>query len=432
MCFTVVLIGCDGGRSRIRDLAGIPFPGVTYPEVNRLGQVTLPDSLAGPSSGEALDLPGHDTVKAGFTRTEHGVFGYGALTPEVLLVSTTEDEDVETDDNTPLTLAEFQDSVRRILGVELPVKNTIRLSRYHFQARQAERYRSGRVLLAGDAAHLFPATGVGLNTGMLDAVNLAWKLAADIDGWAPPGLMDTYHDERRMAGMRTMLHTQAQVALRRGQDAAAEALRTLFLELCGDEQPLRRIGGLLAGTDIRYALQVFDHHTLTGTFVPDLTLHAEHGKTTSVADLMQTGQPTLLDLADRPELREAVREWEPRVVIQTAKTRHRPADALLIRPDAHIAWSVAVDESRTTAVLALRKALAAWFGAPRDSRPEGQADEASQSRDSTHHESDANEQAWGHYKKNRDQELKILGDEDLEYLKDVTYGVFPEPGGLLP
>ncbi|WP_414944525.1 FAD-dependent monooxygenase [Amycolatopsis sp. cmx-11-32] len=382
------LVGCDGGRSRIRELAGIAFPGATYPEVNRLGQITLPDSLAGPGAGEALDLPGRGTIKAGFTRTERGVFGYGALTPEVLLVSTTENEDAETDDNVPMTLAEFQDSVRRVLGVELPLKETIRLSRYHFQARQAERYRSGRILLAGDAAHLFPATGVGLNTGMLDAVNLAWKLAADINAWAPPGLVDTYHGERQMAGMRTMLHTQAQVALRRGQDAAADALRTLFLELFADEQPLRRIGGLLAGTDIRYPLHVYDHHALTGTFVPDFTLQTEHGTTTSVAELMQTAQPILLDLADRPELREAAREWDARVIIQTAKTRDRPADALLIRPDAHIAWTAAIDEPTNTAVLALRKALTAWFGTPRGARTEAPVSEAPQSKASTYGESD--------------------------------------------
>jgi hypothetical protein len=147
-----------------------------------------------------------------------------------------------------------------------------RLSRYQFQARQAERYRDGRILLAGDAAHQFPATGIGINFGMLDAVNLAWKLAAVIGGWAPAGLLGTYHNERHFGGARALLQTQAQVALRRGQDPAGQALRELFLELLGDEQPLRRIGALMAGTDTRYPIPGLSQHALTGTFAPDLAL----------------------------------------------------------------------------------------------------------------------------------------------------------------
>jgi 2-polyprenyl-6-methoxyphenol hydroxylase-like FAD-dependent oxidoreductase len=107
-----------------------------------------------------------------------------------------------------MTLTEFQDSIRRVLGADLPLGDVTRLSRYRFQARQAERYRDGRILLAGDAAHQFPATGIGINFGMLDAVNLAWKLAAVIAGWAPAGLLDTYHDERHFAGARALRQTR--------------------------------------------------------------------------------------------------------------------------------------------------------------------------------------------------------------------------------
>ncbi|WP_158839573.1 FAD-dependent monooxygenase [Saccharothrix deserti] len=357
------LVGCDGAHSRVRDRAGIPFPGTTYPEVNRLGQVTLPDSVTRLDNGD-LDVPGLGRIRAGlFTRTDRGVFGLGWLTPEVVLVQTTEDEPTETDNDAPLTLTELQDSIRRVLGADLPLGEPIRLSRYQFQARQAERYRDGRILLAGDAAHLFPATGVGLNAGMLDTVNLAWKLAADIHGWAPAGLLDTYHHERHFAGARTLLHTQAQVALRRGDDPAAEALREIFLELLVDEQPLRRMGALVAGTDIRYPMPNPNGHALTGTFAPDLTLHTDQG-TTSVAELMHTARPILLDLADRPDLREIARDWRHRVDIHTAKTDHRPADALLIRPDAHIAWAATIDEPADTAVDALREALSGWFGTP--------------------------------------------------------------------
>ena len=217
-----------------------------------------------------------------------------------------------------MTLTELRDSIRRVLGVDLPLGDPTRLTRFTFHARHVERYRDGRILLAGDAAHLFPAPGVALNAGMLDSVNLGWKLAAAIHGWAPAGLLDTYHDERHLAGERTLLHTRAQVALRRGHDPAAEALRELFQELLTDEQPLRRIGALIAGTDIRYPPPGPDHHALTGTFAPDLPLHTDRG-TTSVAELMHTARPVLLDLADRPDLRETARDWQHRIDIHTAK-----------------------------------------------------------------------------------------------------------------
>ena len=358
------LAGCDGARSRIRDGAGISFPGTAYPEVNRLAQVTFPDTVTVLGNGD-LDVPGHGTVPGGFTRTDRGLLGVGASADSpVVSLFTTEDEANEYDDDTPMSLTEFQDSLRRVLGTDLPVREAIRLSRFTFKARQAEQYRKGRILLAGDAAHLFPATGVAINAGMLDAVNLAWKLAADLHGRAPDGLLDTYHDERHLAGARTMLHTQAQVALRRGTDPAAEALREVFQELLADEQPQRRLGSLLAGTDIRYPMPGSSgHHPLAGAFVPDLTLHSDGG-VTGVGDLLHTARPVLLDLADREDLRRAAGDWHSRVDVHTAKTDDRPADALLIRPDAHIAWAAAVDESPDDAVPALREALTRWFGAP--------------------------------------------------------------------
>ena len=355
------LVGCDGAHSRVRDTAGIPFPGTTYPEVNRLGQVTVPDSVTQAGDG-ALDVPGLGQIRPGFTRTDRGVFAFGQLTAGGLLIQTTEDEPAESDD-APMTLTELQDSIRRVLGADLPLGEATRLSRYQFQARQAERYRDGRILLAGDAAHQFPATGIGLSVGMLNSVNLAWKLAAVIGSWAPAGLLDSYHDERHLAGARALLQTQAQVALRRGQDPAAQALRELFLELLADEQPLRRLGGLIAGTDIRYPMPGPSQQALTGTFAPDLTLHSGQG-TTSVAKLMHPARPILLDLADRPEIRETARPWQHRIDIHTAGTDHRPADALLIRPDAHIAWAATTGEPAGTAATALREALWSWFGAP--------------------------------------------------------------------
>ncbi|PXX61108.1 2-polyprenyl-6-methoxyphenol hydroxylase-like FAD-dependent oxidoreductase [Nocardia tenerifensis] len=353
------LVGCDGGRSRVRELAGIEFPGTTYPEVNRLAQVTVPDSLRVLDNGD-IDVPGLGTVHTGFTRTAGGVFAF-AVMDGVLSMQTTEDESAEYDDDEPLTMDELAGSVRRVLGVELPLGDPIRLSRYTFKARQAERYRIGRIMVAGDAAHLFPATGTALNVGMLDTVNLAWKLGAEINGWAPAGLLDTYHDERHFAGARAMMQTRAQAALRRGTDEADEALRQVFQELLTDEPALHRMGHLVGHSDIRYPIPGADRHPLIGTFAPDLPLHTNEGLT-SVAELMHAARPVFLDLAERPDLREVVLEWRDRVDLRTAKTDDRPADALLIRPDAHIAWATPIDQPGDTAAAELRAALSHWFG----------------------------------------------------------------------
>jgi 2-polyprenyl-6-methoxyphenol hydroxylase-like FAD-dependent oxidoreductase len=345
------LVGCDGASSRVRDLAGIPFPGVTYPEIQRLAQTTIPESVTVLENGD-LEVDGVGRIAFGFTPTERGVFATGSTDPAYLGVYTSEEESAAYDDDEPMTVTELRDSIRRVLGVDLPLGEPRRMTRFTFHARQVERYRDGRIIVAGDAARLFPAGGVALNAGMIDSVNLGWKLAAEIHGWAPAGLLDTYHDERHLAGERTLLHTRAQVALRRGYDSAAEALRELFLELCADEQPLRRIGALIAGTDVRYPIPNPNHHALIGTFAPNLARHID------------TVRPLLLDLADRSDLREAAQDWQHRIDMHTARTDDRPADAVLIRPDAYIAWAATVDEPTDTAALTLRQALSYWFGEP--------------------------------------------------------------------
>jgi hypothetical protein len=250
-----------------------------------------------------------------------------------------------------------------VLGVDLPVVEATRLVRFTFHARHVERYLDRRVLLAGDAAHLFPAPGCALNADLLDTVNLGWKLAAAIEGWAPDGLLDSYHDERHLAAERTMLHAQAQVALRRGYDRPAEALREVLGELLRDEEPLRRLGAFMAGTDIVYPRPGHDRHGLVGQFAPDLAVRAAGGET-SVAELMPSARPMLLDLADRPELREVAEGWRHRVEVRAAAADGRLVDALLIRPDVHVAWAASVDEPADTAVPTLRAALGHWFGPP--------------------------------------------------------------------
>ena len=301
----------------MRDLAGIPFPGTTYPEVQRLAQITVPESVTVLENGD-IEVAGVGRIPFGFTPTERGVFAVGSTDPTLLGVYTSEEESADYDDDEPMTVTELRDSIRRVLGVDLPLGEPTRLTRFTFHARQVERYRDGRILLAGDAAHLFPAGGVALNAGMIDSVNLGWKLAAAVHGWAPAGLLDTYHDERHLAAERTLLHTRAQLALRRGHDPAAEALRELFLELVTDEQPLRRIGALIAGTDIRYPMPEprpppLDRHLRTRPHP------APTGRPASPSSC--TARPVLLDLADRPDLREAARAWQHRIDIHTATDR---------------------------------------------------------------------------------------------------------------
>ncbi|MBU3064970.1 FAD-dependent monooxygenase [Nocardia sp. NEAU-G5] len=355
------LAGCDGGNSRIRELAAIPFPGTLYPEVLRLGQVAIPEGVTRLDNGD-LEVPGAGRIPAGYTYTDNGLFAFGSH-PGGMMIQTTENEPADTDDDRPLTLTELQDSVHRVLGVRMPLGEPLRLSRYRARAGLAERYRAGRILLAGDSAHQFPATGVGLNAGLTDAVNLAWKLAAAVHGWAPDGLLDTYHDERHLAGAHILRHTRAQTVLRRVQDPDAQALRELFEQLFSDEQPVRRIADMIAGNDIRYPAPGSARHSLIGAFVPDLSLRTDRGAT-SVAELMRPAHPVLLDLADRADLREIARAWDSRVEIHTATTDHPPADAVLIRPDAYIAWAAPTGEPADTAAPALRDALAHWFGAP--------------------------------------------------------------------
>jgi 2-polyprenyl-6-methoxyphenol hydroxylase-like FAD-dependent oxidoreductase len=350
------LVGCDGGRSKVRAAAGFAFPGTTYPDVNRLARLTLPASVTRMDNGD-LDVPGAGIVRAGFTRTERGTFALGSVNPEIMGVQTTEPANADFDDDAPLTLTELGASIRRVLGVDIPLGTPLRLTRYRFHARQIEHYRNGRIFLAGDAAHLFPSTGTSINAGMSDAVNLAWKLAAELHGWAPAGLLDSYHHERRFAGERAMLHNQAQMALRRRDDPAVEALRDLFRELVVDEQPLRRIGALFAGTDLRYPPAGANQHRLTGTFVPSDIAALAGGS-------MRNARPVFVDLAGRADLREIAGDRQHRIDRQTGTIAERPADAVLIRPDATVAWAAAVGEPAATAATTLREALSTWFGEP--------------------------------------------------------------------
>ncbi|RYU10063.1 FAD-binding protein [Nocardioides iriomotensis] len=355
---TRFVVGCDGGRSRVRDLAGIPFPGTAFPEIERLASVTVPEGVTLLDDG-GLDVRGVGTIPFGYTATEHGVFACSGM-GGTIGVYTAEVEATEYDDDVPMSVEELSASVHRVLGIDLPLGEPLRMTRFGYSAKQADSYRDGRVFLAGDAAHLFPAGGVAVNAGMLDAANLAWKLAGSVQGWAPPGLLDTYTAERRAAAERTLLHTRAQVALRRAHGPTGDALRALFLELAGDEQPLLRLGALMAGTDV--GAPSSEAHPLVGAFATDQALRVEH-RDPRVAGLLRSGRAVLLDLAARTDLREPAGLWPDRVDVVTATVDERPADVLLVRPDGLIAWAAAVDEPGATALPALRQALSTWFGA---------------------------------------------------------------------
>ena len=162
--------------------------------------------------------------------------------------------------------------------------------------------RAGRVLLAGDAAHLFPAGGSSLNIGLLDTINLGWKLACEVHRQAPTRLLDTYHTERHPAAARALMHTRAQAALEHAPGEDGMALRALLTELVQLEEPLRHLGDMLNGSDIRYPMPGGGTHPLVGRLVPDLPLTTPAGPT-RVAELLHTAKPILLNLADRPDIR---------------------------------------------------------------------------------------------------------------------------------
>ncbi|MUL48205.1 FAD-binding monooxygenase [Mycobacterium sp. CBMA293] len=335
------VVGCDGVRSRVRELAGVAFPGITYPEIHRLATVSMPPEITVRDDGD-YDIPGYGRLAWGYSQTPGGIFAIASSEPGQLGLYTSEPPDREYDDDIPLTLNEFRDSVHRVLGTDIPLGEPRRLTRFTYAARHTERYVAGRVLLAGDAAHQIPTGGVAVSAGMLDGVNLAWKLAATIQGWAPAGLLDTYHSERHLAGDRLLLHAQAQVALRRGHDPANDALRKVFSELVSDAPALARVGAMIAASDVRYPMTGTQPHALAGTF-------ASHVPDDVVAPL-RAARPVFVG---PPELCDVAAPWRDRVTIL-----NHPAEALLIRPDAHIAWAGATDTG-------LQEALAHWFGDPR-------------------------------------------------------------------
>jgi 2-polyprenyl-6-methoxyphenol hydroxylase-like FAD-dependent oxidoreductase len=342
------LVGCDGGGSAVRKLAGIAFPGTEPTSLLRLGDVKLPAELlqSSPQGGR----PPFPPLGDGFYR-----------------VITREPYPPSFDRNAPMTLDELRESVRRTYGRDVPMSEPRWLSRFTDASRQAQQYRVGRVLLAGDAAHIhLPAGGPGITTGLLDATNLGWKLAAEVRGWASPTLLDTYHSERHPVGRRVIMHTRAQSVLM-GPGEHVAAMRELFTELLRNDQTLRHIVDLLQQTDTHYemdgrTLPLPDRHSLVGRWVPSLTIATAEG-TKRVPELMHRARGVLLELAGRKALREIASGWSQRIDVVPARCAEstNSADALLIRPDGYVAWAAAPGESDEEARRALIRALTTWF-----------------------------------------------------------------------
>ncbi len=348
------LVGADGGHSTVRKAQGIGFPGHTAPTVSRVAHVYLRDEWRAPDGG--YEIPGAGRIPPGQSRFGNGGVMLFQLQPDRPLLGTVEYGRTPGSADGPMTLDELRDSLRRLVGFDVPIEaprgpGPHALRRLDGQnARQAERYRDGRVLLLGDAAHVHsPMGGPGLNLGMQDAVNLGWKLAAVVNGWAPEGLIDTYESERYPVGQRVMMHSQAQTALV-APGPEVDALRTLFAELAGKTEVAEHLANLLAGSDVRY--DVGDDHPLSGRMVPDFVL--DDGR--RVADLMCEARPVLLDLSGGAVA--AAVKTAHRVDVVTATTADGPA-AVLIRPDGYVAW--AADSFGTEDVDRLRLALFRWF-----------------------------------------------------------------------
>jgi len=349
---TRYLVGADGGHSETRKLAGIEFPGITNDRtVSRAVDVRVPDEFRDRATG-GLIVPGYGVIPPMLhNRTERGMVSFGTFPDGRTMLVVSERADV--DESVPLTFAELRDAFQRVVGADAPVEeleNPGMMRRtVGGNTRIAERYRAGRVFLVGDAAHVHSAIGGnGLNLGLQDSVNLAWKLAAELRGWAPPGLLDTYESERRPAAEKVAMHTMAQGALV-GPGADVTALRVLFGDMLHDKATVQRIADLISGADIRYPDM--------GGWAPDITVDGRR-----LAEFTRTGRPLLLDLTDDGGLAAIAAPWRDRVDVVTGRGGNTAATGLLLRPDCYVAWESHAARPDTAS---LEATLARWFGAAR-------------------------------------------------------------------
>lgn len=333
------LVGCDGGRSVIRKQAGIELVGWEPSTSYLIAEAEMTDEPA-----------------IGYRRTAKGIHALGPIDDGKRVRLVLQDEQVKHHEP---TLAELREALVAAYGTDFGVHSPTWLSRFSDAARQAASYRKGRVLLAGDAAHVHsPVGGQGLNTGLQDAVNLGWKLAQVVHGTSPEGLLDTYHAERHPVGARVLRLTMAITALQRGDDRS-QALHEHVSELLRMDEPRKRYGAMMSGLDLHYDLG--PGHPLLGRRMPDLDLVTDAGPQRVFA-LLHEARPILINLG--PPL--DIAPWADRV--QSIAARYDGAwelpvlgavaapSAVLIRPDGHVAWvGDGTDQG-------LRDALTTWFG----------------------------------------------------------------------
>jgi len=339
---TGYLVGCDGGRSLIRKTAGIDFPGWDPTTSNLIAEVELEEEPEWGIRRDAIGLHGLSrmddgkTVRVMITEQRAGRIGDPGL-------------------------SDLSEGLIAVYGTDYGVHNPSWISRFSDMTRQAATYRKGRIILAGDAAHVHsPDGGQGLNIGLHDAVNLGWKLAQVAKGSVPDSLLDSYHAERHPVAARVLRNTMAQVALRRA-DERTGALREIVSELLDMDEPRRRIAGMMSGLDVRYDLG--EGHALLGRRMPDLDLIAAGGPI-QVFALLHDARPVLINLGEPGAI--DIAPWAERVKLLDAHyggiwelpvigVVPAPA-AVLVRPDGHVAWvGDGSDEG-------LGEALATWFG----------------------------------------------------------------------
>ncbi len=369
------LVGADGGTSQTRKLADIDFPGMTsHDAVARMAfGVAPPAEWVDPGTGE-IDIPGWGRVPpTPFHRAEHGVFASRRLGDRAMVITmeldrSAHEERVDGSDDAyneePVSLAEIEASVKRVLGADVPLlpvnpDQQLDLRRFYgINSRIASRYRSDRVFLVGDAAHVHsPMGGPGLNLGLQDAVNLGWKLGAVIARGADSALLDTYQAERRPAAERVIMHSRAQLALVR-PGTEVSALRDLFIELLDDPNNAKRISDLLSGNDNRYAVGA-DAHPLAGRWVPDFAVVTD-GTTRRVAELARSGRPLLADLTEGAGVAAAMADVTERMtVVAGDAVGEIEATALLVRPDGYVAWASSAAKPDPGE---LRPIVREWFG----------------------------------------------------------------------
>jgi flavin-dependent dehydrogenase len=352
---TRYLVGCDGGRSAIRKAAGIEFPGWDPTTSSLIAQVEMTGK---PEYGVHRNAFGLHS----FGRMEYEIRGgeiiYKDEGPVGVMVT-----ERRVGPATEPTLRDLSEALIAACGTDYGIHSPTWISRFTDMTRQAAAYRKGRILLAGDAAHVHsPVGGQGLNTGVQDAVNLGWKLAQVVKGTAPESLLDTYHAERHPVAARVLRNTMAQTALMRTDDRTT-ALRDTMSALLGMDEPRRRFAAMMSGLDIHYELG--EGHQLLGRRMPDLDLVTANGPL-RVFSLLHDARPVLLNFgepgglditpwADRVQLIDAKYDgvWELPVLGEVAAP-----NAVLIRPDGYVAW---VGEQTDPG---LAGALTTWFGPP--------------------------------------------------------------------